>query len=103
MPFRGNATVLIGGTHTLEVRAGDVLLIPAGVSHRALRRSADFCMIGAYPAGAQQWDTCTTTPEPDVVERIRALGLGGVRMDPCYGEHPRGPVVEAWGLRVGED
>lgn len=40
----------------LDVSAGDVLVLPAGVLHRAMTDSSDFRMVGAYPAGSPSWD-----------------------------------------------
>lgn len=40
----------------LDVKAGDVLVIPAGVAHRAMEDTNEFCMVGAYPKGAPSWD-----------------------------------------------
>lgn len=63
--FRGSAKLLVGvaddaserteGTE-LEVQAGDVVVIPAGVAHRCLEEKGGFMMVGAYPQGAPQWD-----------------------------------------------
>jgi len=39
----------------LMAEAGDVILIPAGVSHCNKNQSADFRVVGAYPKG-QLWD-----------------------------------------------
>lgn len=38
-----------------NARAGDVIIIPAGVSHKNVRQSADFRVVGAYPEG-QRWN-----------------------------------------------
>lgn len=53
--FRGNALLHMGGESgkKLEVAAGDVIVIPAGVGHKCLSHSADFTVVGAYPGGME--------------------------------------------------
>jgi uncharacterized protein YjlB len=55
--YKGQVKVQLGGPEgvVLEARAGDVIIIPAGVAHKNLGSSADFRCIGAYPPG-QTWD-----------------------------------------------
>lgn len=93
--FRGQATIQFGGEHgvALEVRAGDVVVIPAGVAHKSLRASADFCTVGAYPLG-QQWDTCTGQPgeRPRTDRNIASVPLP--QADPVHGRH--GPLMTHW-------
>lgn len=50
----GEARVAFGGPSGREVtlRAGDVVVIPAGVAHRNMGASADLLVVGAYPGGA---------------------------------------------------
>lgn len=50
---RGRALVQFGGESGphMEVTAGDVVLIPAGVGHCRLDMSGDLSVIGAYPEG----------------------------------------------------
>ena len=47
------ARVRLGGDGgvVLDVKAGDALLLPAGVGHQNLGASADLLVIGAYPKG----------------------------------------------------
>ncbi|PVY82438.1 cupin domain-containing protein [Pantoea ananatis] len=49
----GWAEVLFGGDsgRMITLRAGDALLIPAGVGHRQVSASEDFLAVGAYPEG----------------------------------------------------
>ncbi|QHM72407.1 cupin domain-containing protein [Mixta intestinalis] len=51
----GWAEVLFGGEsgRMVTLRAGDAVLIPAGVGHRQIAASEDFFTVGAYPAGME--------------------------------------------------
>src|SRR3954451_4586428 len=55
----GNARVRLGGDagQTVELRTGDVVVIPAGVAHKREAASADLLVIGSYPQG-QSPDHC---------------------------------------------
>ena len=57
--YSGNATVQFGGDQGAveEIRAGDVVVIPAGVAHKSLVSTGDFAAVGAYPLG-QNPDMC---------------------------------------------
>lgn len=51
--YRGSVKVRLGGPEgpTVELRAGDVAIIPAGVAHKNESQSDDFAVVGAYPDG----------------------------------------------------
>ena len=61
--FAGRARVLFGGERgvTVEVGAGDLIVIPAGVAHKGIDASADFGVIAAYPPGHSP-DMCYGRP-----------------------------------------
>src|SRR5215470_9975425 len=56
---RGSARVRLGGENgaTVELRQGDVVVIPAGVAHKRESASGDLLVIGSYPEG-QRPDIC---------------------------------------------
>ena len=90
----GIAQVRLGGEQgiTVDVAAGDVLVIPAGVAHKNIASSDDFRVVGAYPAGTAP-DLCFGKPEerPTTDRNVARLGLP---IDPLEGAG--GPLVELW-------
>jgi uncharacterized protein YjlB len=91
---RGHAEVEFGGSlgSTLQIKAGDVAILPAGTGHRCVKASDDFLVVGAYPPSGT-YDLCRS---PD--DRIHALKtvrrVPRPRRDPVYGV--RGPLVTTW-------
>jgi uncharacterized protein YjlB len=55
---RGRGKVQFGGANGLavEIEAGDVVVLPAGVGHCRLEKSDDFLIVGAYPEDAAKPD-----------------------------------------------
>jgi uncharacterized protein YjlB len=93
--YDGTAKLRLGGDHcrTVEVRAGDVVLIPAGVAHHNIGASPDFGVAGAYPDG-RQWDLLRGLPgeRPKSDRTIAALPIPAY--DPIYGAD--GPLRQIW-------
>lgn len=91
----GRARIGFGGDGGIEVdvEAGDVCVIPAGVGHRRLDSSGDFLMAGCYPPG-QQGNIVRPGDlgEETIAREIGALALPGT--DPVSGRADG--VVEAW-------
>ena len=91
----GSARVRLGGEsgQTVELRAGDVVVIPAGVAHKRESASPDLLVIGAYPRG-QRPDICGAEPSAHdkAAENIRAVPLPSA--DPVTGGD--GPLLRRW-------
>ena len=51
---RGSAVVQFGGRRgrRLRLKAGDVVILPAGTGHRSVSASKNFLVVGAYPGSA---------------------------------------------------
>jgi uncharacterized protein YjlB len=86
----GRATLELGGPQgeAFEVSQGDVLVLPAGTGHRRAASQDDFTVVGAYPAGQEDYDLLRDA-DPAARERIVALG-------PPPGDPVGGEGVERW-------
>jgi len=92
----GWARVGFGGDGGIAVdfRAGDVVVIPAGVGHKRLSEKQDgFTVVGGYPPG--QSGAITRPGEVSLEEGQRQIaGLPFPRADPVLGN--QGPLMKAW-------
>lgn len=93
--FQGNATVNFGGEGgpITKVWAGDVIVIPAGVSHKNLGASPDFGVVGAYPDG-QKVDMHHGKPEERAKAEKNISELPMPEQDPVQGRN--GPLFRYW-------
>ena len=93
--YSGSVKVQMGGPEgvTLEVSAGDVIIIPAGVSHKNLGSSGDFRCVGAYPDG-RSWDMNygKAGERPAADENIASVPIP--MNDPVFGTE--GPLFDEW-------
>lgn len=94
--FAGEAEVLFGGDNGVQLtfRAGDCILIPAGVGHKKISSSQDFAVVGAYP-GTSSPDLCRGGEDPAQIRR-RIAETPRPSSDPVTGES--GPVFDEWPL-----
>jgi uncharacterized protein YjlB len=92
----GRASIAFGGPEgeTVEVQAGDAVVIPAGVGHCKVDSSGDFSVVGAYPRGQESYDLRTggEGERPEVLENIRNVPLP--EADPLFGAG--GPLLRHW-------
>jgi uncharacterized protein YjlB len=85
----GAATLELGGPQgeAFEVSAGHVVVLPAGTGHRRASAEAAFRVVGAYPAGQEDYDLLRGDDPAEVeAARERIAGLGAPPEDPVGGE-----------------
>ena len=91
----GQARVRFGGAKgkTIELKAGDVVILPAGTGHQASSASKDLVVVGAYPEDGRYEEF-----EGSEQEHARAIAMIPevplAKADPVYGA--RGPLVGLW-------
>ena len=92
---RGEARVRLGGESGLSVElfAGDVVVIPAGVAHKREAASADLLVIGAYPAD-QKPDMCRADAAARAPAERNIAKVPLPAADPVTGG--AGPLLECW-------
>ena len=92
---RGSAKVRFGGDQgqQLDVKQGDVALLPAGTGHQCLWASPDLMVIGTYPPEGH-YDLCRGSK----AEHAKALQsipkVPPPKSDPVYGEN--GLLLKLW-------
>ena len=91
----GAAEIVVGGPDgkVLDIIAGDMVILPAGTGHCRIYASENFKVLGAYPLGQEDYDTCT---EKDDVEH-KKNNISGVPLpehDPV--ENAGGVLRELW-------
>jgi uncharacterized protein YjlB len=97
--YRGSVQARLGGPGgaRLELRAGDVIVIPAGVAHCNEGQSTDFRVVGAYADGSDfdmQYGRAGERPSAD--RRIASVPFP--RTDPVGGRE--GALLRLWGAMV---
>jgi uncharacterized protein YjlB len=92
---RGTAVVQFGGTRgrKLRLKAGDVVALPAGTGHQCLSASADFLVVGAYPATGT-YDVCRTSAQEHDGALKTVPKVPAPRRDPVYGKE--GDLLRLW-------
>jgi len=82
----GSATIRLGGNkgRTIQVSAGDLIIVPAGVGHECLRASKKFLVVGAYPPKGTYNECRGSFQERDkAIASIRRVGAP--ERHPLYG------------------
>ena len=84
---KGKVTLRLGGAggSLVRLKAGDVIVLPAGVGHRRVSE-IEVKVVGAYPRGQSHYDMKRQG------RRVPRVALPAT--DPLYG--PEGPLIKAW-------
>ena len=92
---RGSARVRLGGDNgaTVELREGDVVVIPAGVAHKRESASADLLVIGSYPQG-QRPDICRAEVGAHDRASANVSQVALPASDPVTGRAD--PLIDCW-------
>lgn len=92
----GSASLQLGGDSgsTVQVSAGDVLVLPAGTAHKRLTGTPDFRVAGAYPGGAD-YNTRRATAADFAAALTEIAAVALPDSDPVYGI--AGPLLKVWG------
>lgn len=93
---RGQATVLFGGPlgQTLQVQAGDVVVVPAGVGHCSQGQSPDLLIVGAYPDNGPQPDLKRGRPDEHAAAAQAVAKVAMPDADPVTGAG--GKLADLW-------
>ena len=92
---RGRAKVRFGGKtgQDIEIKKGDVVVLPAGTGHQCLSASRDLVVIGTYPKTGR-YNLCRGSKR----EHTKALGsipqVPLPETDPVFGR--QGPLLRLW-------
>ena len=92
---RGHVLARFGGTkgRRLRLKAGDVVILPAGTGHERLAGSKDLLVVGAYPPFGT-YDECRTSTKEHDRAGITIPKVALPRKDPVYGRD--GPLMRLW-------
>jgi uncharacterized protein YjlB len=93
---RGTAQIEFGGVKgkRLQLKAGDVAILPAGTGHQRIQASSDLLVVGAYPQSSGAYDE----PKPSEADHQKAVEaiarVARPESDPICGG--KGPLLVHW-------
>lgn len=92
----GVARLKLGGEkgEELTLQAGDALVLPAGTGHCCIEASEDFCVVGAYPHGQEDYDLQRADPATYVASQRRIAEVPMPFADPVAGTD--GTLMHSW-------
>jgi uncharacterized protein YjlB len=92
---RGRAKVRFGGDNgrELDIKEGDVVVLPAGTGHQCLWASPDLMVIGTYPPEGR-YDLCRGSKAEHAKAVLTIPKVPRPKSDPVFGVN--GPLTELW-------
>lgn len=92
---RGSALVEFGGPggKRIAVKAGDVVVLPAGTGHQRLEKSDDLLVVGGYPEAGKYDELRASKEEHDRASK-NVPNVPLPKNDPVYGKN--GPLLQLW-------
>jgi len=92
----GTARVRFGGPggRDVDLAAGDVVVVPAGVGHCGLAASPDLVIVGAYPAGSRHRDSTRGDASRHAAFRAAIAAVSLPEADPVQGKE--GDLLHLW-------
>jgi uncharacterized protein YjlB len=93
--IKGSAVLQLGGEsgQKVELREGDVVVLPAGTAHKRLSSNPGFQVVGAYPNGMDyNMNTGKAEERAKALEAIPQVPIP--ETDPVYGKE--GPLIKLW-------
>jgi uncharacterized protein YjlB len=93
--FAGEVNLQTGGPggKVTKLKKGDVVIIPAGVSHKNNGSTDDFKCVGAYPEG-QDYDMNYGKEGERPGTDAKISNVAYPVMDPVFGKD--GPLIKEW-------
>ncbi len=94
--YKGETTIILGGENgqIVDLKKGDVIIIPAGVAYKNLKPKSPFKCVGAYPEGREydmNYGRIGERPQTD--ENIKKVPLPS--QDPVFG-YKKGELQKQW-------
>ena len=103
--FQGSSRMLLGrgplddrdGSVEVDVQAGDIIVLPAGVSHSNLESKDGYSYVGLYPKGSPHYDNnwCKADSNETAAKAANARAVPLPDFDPIYGRN--GPLCQDLG------
>ncbi len=92
---RGGATLMLGGPQgeTVEVEAGDVMILPPGFGHCQIEMREGFQICGAYPPGQEDYTVVRGTDGYGDAMLAQIAAVPPPKTDPIWGGN--GPLLKA--------
>ncbi|MCQ4088021.1 cupin domain-containing protein [Saccharibacillus sp. JS10] len=94
----GSVLIQLGGEHgkSFDLKAGDVIVLPAGTGHKRITASPDFRIVGAYPNGID-YNTRVVGDGKYEASLAEIDQVPLPQTDPVYGNE--GPLLHYWSQR----